>query len=334
MLFRNSFRLLTENFKNVYKILLYQILVAIVALALYSVLILPEFTQIWNNAVTVELRAALGKFFDAFFSANGQELTLIKEQIFSVGGLLQRFGELLVSKLTPIIFTALGCVLVHLLKRFAETLCFFAVGSALSDKMSTYAETPLFGSYVANLGKASVYALVYVPVVFAFDLLTIVAVIFLMSTLDLFPALFLSVTLVVVCQAFKLTFTGLWMPAMTADKKRLRDAFKYENKTEKKQRRKIFANYIVTVYAVIILNLAAALFTFGSALLITIPASFMLFICQQYVNYYTIKGKKYFITYETIATNPDYGDKEHFFDYIDETATVKFSEEETKENQE
>ena len=148
-----------------------------------------------------------------------------------------------------------------------------------------------------------------------------------MATLSLLPALFLSVTLLVLIQAFRLTLTGLWMPAMTVDGKRLKHAFKYENKTEKRQRAKFFANYIVTVYAVIILNVAAAVFTFGSALLITVPASFMLLICQQYVNYYTIKGKKYFITYDMISRNPDYGDKEHFFEYIDETATEKFGEE-------
>ena len=53
MLFRNSFRLLTENFKNVYKILLYKFLVAVVAIALCSVFVLPEFSQIWNNEITV-----------------------------------------------------------------------------------------------------------------------------------------------------------------------------------------------------------------------------------------------------------------------------------------
>ena len=62
----------------------------------------------------------------------------------------------------------------------------------------------------------------------------------------------------------------------------------------------------------------AAIFTFGSALLITIPTSYLLFVCEQYVNYYTMQGKKYFITYEKIETNPDHGDSEHFFEYIEE----------------
>ena len=34
-----------------------------------------------------------------------------------------------------------------------------------------------------------------------------------------------------------------------------------------------------------------------------------------------IKGKKYFITYDKIASNPDRGDREHFFDYITQEET-------------
>ena len=89
---------------------------------------------------------------------------------------------------------------------------------------------------------------------------------------------------------------------------------------------------MVTVSGVIILNVIAAVCTFGSALLITVPASYMLFICVQYVNYYTIKGKKYFITYDKIASNPDRGDREHFFDYI--TQTEETSEKQEIENKE
>ena len=76
----------------------------------------------------------------------------------------------------------------------------------------------------------------------------------------------------------------------------------------------------------IILNVMAAICTFGSALIVTIPTSYLLFICIQYVNYYTVKGKKYFITYDRIESNLDHGDSEHFFDYIEEVELEKVSE--------
>ena len=78
--------------------------------------------------------------------------------------------------------------------------------------------------------------------------------------------------------------------------------------------------YVSLVYIIIIANAMAIAFTFGSALLLTIPASYLVLICAQYVNYFTIKGKKYFVTFGDIATNECKGDTEHFFDYVDDTA--------------
>jgi len=214
----------------------------------------------------------------------------------------------------------LGCVIVYLLQRFVNTLSHFAVGSILNDKMTTYSQTPFFTSFIANLGKATRYSLVYVPVVFLLDVATLVLCLLCIATMPILIGLFFASTVGALCQTTKLTFTGRWMPAMVADNKKLHEAFRYADNREKKQRAKIFATYLITVYIVIVINVAAAACTFGSSLLITVPTSYMLFICEQFVNYYTIKGKKYFITYERIATNPDFGDREHFFDYIDETA--------------
>lgn len=304
-----------ENFKGVYKILLYKFIVSLLAGALFAAMILPELIDVVKSIQMQSLWLDIRTLFKAFFAANGTALETAKESIFGTDGSLNAVIKFVLSKMTAIILTAIGCICVYLIKRFIETLCYFAVGSTLNDRMSAYAETSFTAAYVQNLGKASKYALVYVPTVFLLDAVTVLLGVFVLANLALFPALFLTITLIVVMQATKLTFTGLWMPSLTADNNRLKDSLFY-NKTERKQLPKIFSTYVITVYGVIILNVMAAICTFGSALIITVPCSYMLFICVQYVNYYTIKGKKYFITYDKIASNPDHGDREHFFDYI------------------
>lgn len=312
-----------ENFKNTYKILLYKLVISLVAGALYCAMILPEFIELMNSSAMQELILQVKTLFSAFFEADASVISEMKNAIFGVNGSLRATLSVVLSQIMPIIFVAIGCVFVYLLKRFADTLCYFTIGSVLNDKMSAYAETPFFSAYIANLGKASIYAVVYVPVAFALDVLTIGAILLLISTVNILPALFFGMATLVVMQGIKLTLTWLWMPSMTTDGKRLRESFRYEDKIEKKQIWKIFATYIVDVYVVIIINVVSALCTFGSALLITVPASYLFFVCQQYVNYYTFKGKKYFITYDKIATNPDRGDREHFFDYIEDTKAEK-----------
>ena len=328
MVFMNAIRLLLENFKNTYKIMLYKLVVSLIAFALCSAMVLPEWITLLESAPAQNILEGIKGFFSAFFTANTQGLTDAKELIV---GALQEFWGLLSQRATPVVLSTIGCVIVYLLKRFAETVCFFTVGDILDDKMHMYGQTPLMPALIANLGKASIYALFYVPITFLWDLITIGLVLLIFSATGVLSALFLSMTLVVLMQALKLTGTGLWMPAMSADKKTFRGALRVGTKSERKQRVKMFGTYIEAVYAVIILNAVAGLCTFGSALIITVPASYFLFICLQYVYYYTVQGKKYFITFDRIASNPDRGDREHIFEYIDETDMSKNAEEKQEE---
>ena len=339
MRFRNSIHLLMENFKHVYKLLLYKVIIALLSAALIAAFVWPEIDAILTSDQVQGIIENTKNFFKALVSWDDkvtESASFYLKNIFGEdgkGGLLRELGAFIGSMKTEIILVLLGIMVVYLVTRFVDTLFYFAIGSTLNDKMSTYADTPFSTAFITNLGKASAYAGLYVPVVFLFDVLTIAVCCALLMFLPLLAGLFLSVTLIVVCQSLKLTFTGPWMPAMTADNKPLREAIRYKNEREKRQISKVFTTYVVSVYLVIIVNVIAAVCTFGSALLITVPASYLLFICQQYVHYYTMKGKDYFITYEGVATNPDFGDSEHFFEYIEEgEKTAQKSEEEVRED--
>ena len=319
MLFRNSIRLLFENFKNTYKILLYQIIVSLVSTSLCCVMILPSLNDIRQSWAMQEFIVDAKELFSAFFSANAEGLSTAKQALFGADGSLATLTEFISAKATPLVLGFIGCAVVYLVKRVANTLCYFAAGSVLNDKMSAYANMPFKSAYFSNLGKALKYALLYVPVVFLWDVLTLTMIFLLFATVSLLPALFFGMTVLVLMQAGKLTLTWRWMPSMV-DGNRLRDSLRTEEKIEKKQRWKIFGCYIGAVYFVIVVNVIAAIATFGSALLITAPASYLFFIIMQFVSYYTLKGKRYFITYNHVAVNPDRGDRENVFNYVNETA--------------
>lgn len=331
MRFRNSLRLLMENFKQVYKLLSAKLIVGLVAAALCSAFVLPEVIHIWKSTQVHGLINDFKEFFSALFSSNSSLMEEIKEKIFGTGGSLSQVATFLSSMTLEIVLTVVGCILVYLVKRFADTVCHFTTGCMLNDRMTTYAETKYSTALVANLGKASAYSVVYVFAVFLLDIVIIAVLWSILTFLPVLPALFLSVTAMAVLHALKLTLVGSWLPAMTADGMGIFSAMHALNKTERKQWAKTFSSYLVSVYAIIILNVAALLCTFGSALILTVPASYFFLMCMQYVDYYTVKGKKYFLTYEQIATNPDHGDSEHYFDYIgEESAATENSETENK----
>ena len=324
MRFSNSIRLFMEDFKQAFKLLAYRLIMSVIVIALCSAFVLPELREIVEADVTKEFISNFKNIFLSLVEHDVNSPSHYVKLVFGDNGNLKQLFNFIVSMKLELILVFFGCVLVYLLKRFVDTLVYFTIGSVINDKMSTYTDTPFFTAFVANLGKASKYALVYVPIGFAFDVGAFILSYLMLHFLPLMPALFLAMTIIVAMQSLKLTFTSQWMPAMTADGKRLSHVFGMKDAQEKRQFRKTLCLYIVLVYLIIILNGMALTFTFGSALLITVPSSYLLLICAQHVNYYTIKGKKYFITYESIATNPDHGDSEHFFEYMEEIE--KFSE--------
>ncbi len=326
MRFRNSFRLLMENFKHVYNLLWSKLIISLVATALCCTFVLPELLSIINSAQVQTLIEDVKELVKLFLAANSEALEGIKDKIFGKGGDLSQVTSLLSSMALELSLTVVGCALVYLLKRYAETVCHFTTGSMLNDKMATYAESKYWATFVANLGKASVYSLVYVPLIFLFDVAMLAIVWGVFSIVPFIAALFIGMTAVALLQALKLTVTSPWLPAMTSDDKKISEAMRFGDKKERKQRFKMFSGYLVSVYSIIIVNVIAAICTFGSALLITVPASYFFLICMQYVNYYTMKGKKYFLTYDNIESNPDRGDSEHFFEYIEEVEKTKIEQ--------
>ncbi len=319
MRFTNTLRLLVKNFKQALNLFLSKTVMSVIVIALCIAFIMPELIEIIENPVTQELFANFENIFLSFVDHEvGNNPSYYVNAIFDQGGSLSKFFDLLFSMRWELILVTVACLLVYLIKCFVDEVFHFTVGDIIDDKMSTYAETPFSTSLVANLGKASRYAGLFVAITFFVDVVTLLLGFIFLRFLNLFVAAFLSMTLVIFINAAKLALTGHWMPAMTTNDEKLFQAICLKDTHEKKHLIKSFMLYVVLLYMVIIVNIVAALCTFGSALLITVPTSYLLFICAQYVNYYTMKGKKYFITYENIATNPDRGDHARFFEYIEE----------------
>lgn len=316
MRFRNAFLVLLENFKNTYKILLYKLVVATVCTALYFALILPELNVIFSSAEWLALKDNLTAFAAALLpTGSAEQFEALREQL--INGTLPAFFQMLLGQTGGIIVRLSLCALVYLVQRFVDTMCYFAVGSILNDRMRAYTDTPFSRAYLTNLSKSAKYSLLYVPVGFLFDLVSIFVCVAVLNLVPLLYAPFLCVAAIALSQAFKLTCTFHWMPAIATDGMTLRGALKSLSNMDKKQRPKLFATNLSAAFGIIAVNVLAVLCTAGSALLLTVPASYLFLLCLQFVNYYTVTGKKYFITYDNIAKISSFGDSEEFFKAVE-----------------
>ena len=391
MRFRNSLRLLMENFGNVYKMLLYKLAVTIIFAALSAALVVPRLVTILESAQWLEFVEYLKSFFKAVTSGDTQYLANFQQEFTGENGAVQNLLAFLKDMLPSLVWAMMGVVFFYLLKRVADTLCHYTVGGMLNDRMSAYTETPFSGSFVKNLGKAFTYALVYVPLMFLYNVAMISLCYFLFFYLlkrvadtlchytvggmlndrmsaytetpfsgsfvknlgkaftyalvyvplmflynvamislcyflffyllrllssQLLLSLFLTITFIVLAESLKMTLTGFWLPAMTTGGEKIGSAMKIRGRISSPQFGKIFSVYVVSVYLILFVNVLGAISTIGSMLLLTIPASYYLLICVQYVNYYTVTGRRYFLAYDRVFADPSCGDAAHYLDAV------------------
>ncbi len=101
-------------------------------------------------------------------------------------------------------------------------------------------------------------------------------------------------------EALKMTFISAWIPAVITDgcgvaegmKKSFRMVHGFGGR---------FSSFFMTIYLIVVLNVLFAVCTFGSMLIVTVPASYILLLALQLVYYYEDTGKKFFLSFRKIS---------------------------------
>lgn len=307
MRFRNAVHITIDNFSSVFKMLLYRIVTWVIFFSLTYVILKLGLGSITSSAETAQLKELSLEFFRALFGGDAVRLQTFHEDFQQA---LMNFVQLLGANIGSIVGSLIGVCLMYLISRFCNGLSVFAVAGSLNDRMSVYSRTSFSASFFRNLGRGSVYQLIYVPLAFLYDVITFSACYFLFfyapsfmpswGILTVFIALSLSVTLIVVLESLKMTLISAWMPAILSDGQRVGAAMRASMRAKKNFGKRL-ASFVIAVYLIIAVNAVFALCTFGSGLLITLPLSFLFLLGLQFVHYYEDNGKKYFISFRKIA---------------------------------
>ena len=112
MRFRNSIRLLMENFGNVYKMLLYKLVVGIIFAALSAALIVPQLMSILESTEWLKFIADLKEFFKAVAGGDIVYLENFNSSFTGEGGTVEALLLLLKERIPSLVWALLGVVLV------------------------------------------------------------------------------------------------------------------------------------------------------------------------------------------------------------------------------
>ena len=307
MRFRNAFHITMDNFSSTFKMLLYRLVVAAVTFSLVYVILRLALDPVMQSAEWVTLREMPGEFFRALVSGDSAVLQTFQENFHTS---LMDFLSLLASNGGAIAGAAVGVCLIYLLSRFLNGLCLFAIAGTMYDRMSVFSRTSFSASYFKNLGRAALYEVIYVPIVFLYDAVTILICWFFFfyvpsflpswGFLPVVLSLCLTITLIVCLQSLKMTLASAWIPSVLTGSATVTKGLgaSLRNKSPFWKR---FASYLTANYIIVVVNVMFGLFTLGSALLVTIPLSFLFLLALQSVHFYEDTGRKYFISVHNIA---------------------------------
>lgn len=303
MKFKHSLNVLIDNFAVTYKHLLYKLVITIIAMVLYALVITPFINAVTSSPDYVSLVDGVKEFLKHLVRGDG-EIGSATEQIEKAfNALLNLIGE----NRGNIILGIVGLILVHTVEKFCTGLGNYAMAAIINDKMSLRANSPFFITLIKNLKEASLYNLMYAPLSVLYDVicylgayLLIFRLIALIPFIGLSLQIFLFITSVIMLVSVKMTFTADWLPSLIRGKMGQREAFAYTFGRKNKKTFNVLSNFIVIVLIIMAVNVAAVICTFGAGLLITIPSSYAILICFEFVNYYDREELKYFIDKNTI----------------------------------
>lgn len=302
MKFKHTFNVFVNNFSVTYKLLLYRLIVTVVCALIGALAMWPLIAKITDTAQIEAFANAfntLGRgFADLKLDGIQNGLTQLKD---AFGGL----SELWESKTGEIVGSAVILVFFYLVRSFLQGFGNYTAAAVINDKMALQANSPFVHTLVKNLGKAALYNLIYIPLVFLYDIVCVAilyALIFvaLPSSLALVK-IFVFTTALVLLNAIKMTFTTDWLPSLVHGKTTNRKAMAVSFSQKGKHTANVFSNYLVLILVILAGNVAAILFTLGAGFLITMPASYLMLISFELINYCDNNDIKYFTDKNTIV---------------------------------
>lgn len=300
MRFKHSLQVFIDNIATTYKLLVYRVLVAVVVAALSCAVIIPSLNAVKATAeygaLSEELSAFFTKISELKLEGLDENLTLVKSAV-------RGFTQMLVSNglLAVDIICAVIIIFVYY---FLAAVGDFALGETLNNRMTLRAHTAFSATLLKDLGRASLYAIIYTPLsllYYAVGGVLVWAVVFKgLAFAPLLVKLFLASVMIILILATKFALTTDWMPHILHSNCNNRKAIHYALHPKKGAFVRVLSTVIIMELTIYAMNVLFTLLTFGAAAIITVPAGAMLLTCYQFVNYCDNNGLKYFIDDYTI----------------------------------
>ena len=297
MRIKNAFKILIGNSTVIYKSTFFKLIAtSILSLIAYFV-ISNDIGYIVNSVEVHDFWNAIITTLTDFVKGNGLDVQLLPQ---TFNALLAMLNANVLEIFIALVKVGLFIFLLNVIERISN----FAVGLLTNGYMSALSKFHLFPSLVANIGNAILYSLIIVPIVMIVD----AVVLFIAVLIAVYGLKFISVFAIILAIIFavfalscKFTLFSNFLPRIIAGEQSVGKAFigcfkKREGFAH------MLGNYAFVIMISFYLNVSVAVFTLGVGLLISIPLTSLFIVAINFVDYYQLQGKRYYVSAEEVVT--------------------------------
>ena len=293
-MFRNTCKILMNNFSLTWKILLYKVIVFIGVMGLTTVVCLPIINTLAAQDFFGFLQTNVSNLLLNF------NLNVLIETIFII---IQKFFEI-INASGYLVFSICALSITIIVYYYISSLCELAVVDELNSFMSSNYKLGFVSRFVSNFRKSLNFGLIKLITVFIIDLIIILgaaALYYITAKVIYFIAPIIVILFLIIMFALRITIFACTKAAIVVNGVNPFKAFKMNLKAISKKFIQVFSNILVILALVLILNMFAMFFTFGATALITLPLSMLFIIIFENVVYYENNGMRYYCDNQTFV---------------------------------
>lgn len=316
MRFKNAVKLVFSNFGIIYKVLLYKVIVYLLLGIIGGLIVVPNFKDLVVGSKIGALVHSAWEVVRSIFTSGDLPAA---QQAFTET--LTFFNEYMAAHIDSMYVLLIVIGIMYFAGVFFSGVGDYAVGEVTDERMSSLANRGFCVCLFKNLGKACLFSLIDLAITFVFTAVSALIVV------SLFVFTFKYIGVLTVCisifvmtllNALRKTFLTDFMPRLITEGNGISEAFTKSVRIKKKNFVRIFTNYFTINMVLFYLNISFAICTFFTGLIITLPITTILTLCFRFVNYYTLNGKKFYISYDEIITPMTASEDSVLMDKIDD----------------
>lgn len=295
MMFKSTLKLSFTNFKRVWKLLLFRICYLLCVLGLTTVFAWNIIEALIKDNFFVNLQ---NSFKELAFNLDFSKLFLTVDS--TVSGLVDiiKNGNFIVQAILCVAFAIFFCA-------FFEAHGKMALHIGINGYMNSMVQYGFANSFVANFGKASLYALAFMITELPITLAIVFGVYFfasgLLSSLGMF-AILLACILLVLLLSVKKTFFSCWLPAIAVNGEGVFKSLAKGVKAVSKAFCKALLSFAVFTTLGVVFSLFSVTFTFGIGLVLVMPLWTLIDATLGQVVYYESYGMRYYVDSDEIIS--------------------------------